>query len=129
MERWNIMERRQGWILFLALAAAAAALGWVAAGKGELDLYLFLIVPVLRADGWWGAASLLLGFAAFIVLLLNLLSVAGLEVKGARERPSVGGFLLIGPVPIVFGTDRRMTIIALMAAVAVLATLLFLLLL
>lgn len=123
------MERKQGWVMLIALAAAAVVLGGVAEGKGELELYLFLIVPVLRADGWWGAASLLLAFAAFIVLLSNLLPRASLKVEEGRDRPSAGGVLFIGPIPIMFGTDRSTAIIVLMVAVAVLAALLFLLLL
>ncbi|MCG7840718.1 MAG: DUF131 domain-containing protein [Methanomassiliicoccales archaeon] len=123
------MKRKQGWMMLITLAAAAIVLGGVAAGKGELELYLFLIVPFLRADGWWGAASLLLAFTAFIVLLLNLLPRTSLKVEGGRDRPSAGGVLLIGPIPIIFGTDRSTAIIVLTAAVAVLAALLLLLLL
>ncbi|TFG56283.1 MAG: DUF131 domain-containing protein [Methanomassiliicoccus sp.] len=72
---------------------------------------------------------MLLAFTAFIVLLLNLLPRTSLKVEGGRDRPSAGGVLLIGPIPIIFGTVRSTAIIVLTAAVAVLAALLLLLLL
>jgi uncharacterized membrane protein len=115
--------------LFLGLAAASAVLGWVAVGKGELVLYLFLVFPVLKAEGAWGAASILLALAAFVMVLINLSYEVVIDEEGAGKRTSTGGVLLIGPLPIVFGTDRRITILALMATVAVLAALLLLLIL
>jgi len=115
--------------LFLGLAAASAAVGWVAAGRGELVLYLFLVFPVLQAEGVWGVASVLLAFTAFVVLLIDLRYEIDTDEGGTKKSVSTGGVLLIGPIPIVFGSDRRITILALMAAVAVLAVLLLLLLL
>ena len=114
---------------FVALVTASAVLGYVAMGRGELELYLVLIVPVLRASGWWGAASILLALAALVALFINLRSVMVLEGESGDKKVSAGGVVLIGPFPIVFGTDRRATVLALLAAVAVLATLLFFLLL
>jgi uncharacterized protein (TIGR00304 family) len=115
--------------LFLGLAAASAAVGWVAASRDELVLYLFLVFPVLKAEGAWGVASFLLAITAFVVMLINLSFEVDTDEGGAEKSVSTGGVLLIGPIPIVFGTDRRITILALMAAVAVLTALLLLLLL
>jgi uncharacterized protein (TIGR00304 family) len=113
--------------LFLGLAAASAAVGWVAASRDELVLYLFLVFPVLKAEGAWGAASVMLALTAFVVLLIDLRYEVDTD-EGVKERSvSAGGVLLIGPIPIVFGTDRRIAIMALMAAVAVMAALLLLL--
>jgi len=123
------VKRTWGWALFLGLAAASVALGWVAAGRGELVLYLFLVFPVLMAEGAWGATSVLLALAAFVMVLINLRYAVDIHEGGTKKSVSTGGVLLIGPIPIVFGTDRRTTILALMAAVAVMAVLLLLLIL
>ncbi|MCX6650048.1 MAG: DUF131 domain-containing protein [Methanomassiliicoccales archaeon] len=119
------MKRAWGWAAVLGLAAASVVLGWVAAEKEELVLYLFLVFPVFQAKGAWGMASVLLALAAFVSLLINLRFE--IDQDGGEKGVSTGGVLLIGPVPIVFGTDRRITILTLMVAVAVLAALLLLL--
>lgn len=121
------MERRTGWIVFAALVMGALVLGTVALGNGELELFLFLIFPLLRADGIWGIATILMALAAFAMLLFNLRYEVSLDEEEGKV--SGGGVLLIGPIPIVFGTDRRTTFVVLVIAVIVMAALLFLLLL
>ena len=120
------MDRGRARWAFVPLALGSMVLGGVAAARGELELYLFLIFPVIRAEGAWGAASLLLAVGAFVSLLLTVFSGATSDRRNVR--PSAGGVLIIGPLPIVLGTDRRATILALVVAVTVLALLLFLLL-
>jgi uncharacterized membrane protein len=120
------MDRGRARLAFVLMALGSVVLAWVAAARGELELYLFLIFPVIKVEGVWGAASLLLALGAFIFLVFSLLP-RGLAVNGSLDR-SAGGVVLIGPFPIILGTDRRTTIIALAVAVTVLASLLFLLL-
>jgi uncharacterized protein (TIGR00304 family) len=72
-------------------------------------------------------AAILMALAAFVMLLFNLRYEVVLDEEDRKV--SGGGVLLIGPFPIVFGTDRRTTILVLFVTVIVLATLLFLLLL
>ena len=113
------------------LLVAAAFAGWVALERGELGLHLFLIFPVLSAQGAWGAAAVLLAFGAVLVLMLKALGRmrgddgAAISDTGERERrTSAGGVVLIGPIPIVLGSDNRTALIALAVAVTVLAILL-----
>lgn len=120
------MERRAGWVAFTAMVAATVVLGAVAIDNGQLDLFWFLIVPVLRTDGTWGVSAMLMALGAFIMLMVNLRQGIGIE---GGQKMSGGGVLFIGPIPIVFGTDRRSTVLVLLITVAVLGTLLFLLLL
>jgi uncharacterized protein (TIGR00304 family) len=121
------VERRTGWSIFTALVIGALVLGAIAIGNGQLELFLFLIFPMMRADGAWGIAAILMALAAFVMLVVNLRTEFVLD--GDEKRTSGGGVLLIGPIPIVFGTDRRTTILVLLVAVVVLAALVFLLLL
>jgi len=119
---------RREWLYALAVALllSSAALGWLAWERGELEFYLFLIFPVLRAKGAYGAVSLLLAFAAVAVVFLSFFTLAPKDVTGPRERPSVGGVVLIGPIPIVLGSDRRTALLALVMALIVLIIILLL---
>ena len=110
----------------MALLLSSAALGWMAWERGEVELYLFLIFPVLKADGAFGALALLLAFAAVVVIFLSFLI---LVPKGHLEppgRPSVGGVVMIGPIPIVLGSDRRTALLALVIGLVFLIIILLL---
>jgi uncharacterized protein (TIGR00304 family) len=43
-----------------------------------------------------------------------------------RRRPQIGGVVLIGPIPIVFGSDKRMALVAAAMTIVVLAVLILL---
>ncbi|MDD1771300.1 MAG: DUF131 domain-containing protein [Methanomassiliicoccales archaeon] len=120
------MRRRICWFTFAALAVAAVALGAVATDTGQLSFYLVWIFPVLQAEGLWGVGTVLCALGAFIALFFTFFEVSS---EGMDGKASTGGVLLIGPFPIVFGTDRRMTVIALVITVVVLASLVLFLLL
>lgn len=72
--------------------------------------------------------ALLLIFAGFFLIVLGLL-LSALRGSGGEGRVEAGGVVLIGPVPVVFGTSERIARITLILAVALtaLALLLFLL--
>ena len=112
--------------LAVALLLSSAALGWMAWEGGELELYLFLIFPVLKAEGLFGAASLLLAFAAFVILVLSFFSLVPQEGPGRSGRASAGGAVLIGPIPIVLGGGRRTAVLALVLGLMVLIMILLL---
>jgi len=51
-----------------------------------------------------GVTLILLGFAvSFIAVLLLVLS----GVKGGKGRVRGGGVVIIGPIPVIFGTDKE----------------------
>ncbi len=121
------MRREWLGVVIVALLLSSVALGWMAWGRDEIDLYLFLIVPVLKADGAYGAAALLLAFATMVLVLFAFLTWGPLENVKTEGRTSVGGVIMIGPIPIVLGSDRRTTIIALILALVVLMIIILLL--
>lgn len=118
--------RLVSWSLLLA---GLASLGY-AGLQGELDVYLVLVVPVVAGSGAWSA----LGFLATIAGIAGLFwtsatrrmgSGAGRgpqQPPGARREESWepetsrtgeperetrgGGVILIGPIPIAWGSDR-----------------------
>ncbi|WP_342364419.1 TIGR00304 family membrane protein [Pyrobaculum islandicum] len=69
--------------------------------------------------------GLLLIFLGFILFILATLRVA----KDEAKRAEAGGVLIVGPVPIVFGTSQRIATITMVLAVVLtlLSLLLFLL--
>jgi len=106
----------------------AAALGYaVATGSGSVGF--FLIVPYVSGTGPLSALGGLLLFAGIV---LTFWGMAGKAVEDAgvvyeeyepeEQKPRVGGVVLIGPVPIIFGSDKRMALLsAVAAAIMVLA--------
>ncbi len=121
------MRRESVWALALALLLSSIALGWMAWDRGEIEFCLFLIFPVLKAEGAFGAASLILAFAAVVVIFLSFFTLAPEQAGGRQERPSVGGVVLIGPIPIALGSDRRTALMALVIAAVVLMIIILLL--
>ncbi len=95
--------------------------------RGEVELYLFLIFPVLKADGAYGAAALLLAFASLMAIFYSFWTGVRREGPEPSGRTSVGGVIMIGPIPIVLGSDRRTTIITLVLALVVLMIIILLL--
>ncbi len=112
----------------MALLLCSAALGWMAWERGEVELYLFLIFPVLKADGAYGAASFLLALASLMVVVLSLWAGAPRDGQVTERRTSAAGVIMIGPIPIVLGSDRRTTIVTLVVALAVLMVIILFLL-
>lgn len=104
------MTNRSG-LLALALAVAGVVLIGASIADGSTQVYLLVIVPVLT-----GASALFLGGVLCLALAMGLsvLVVADREEPpaarppddqgGAPEGSSTGGVLLIGPLPIFFGS-------------------------
>jgi uncharacterized protein (TIGR00304 family) len=68
-----------------------------------------------------GIALIFLGFAiAFIAMVLLALSGA----KSGRGKVRGGGALIIGPIPIIFGTDKESVKIILLLSIVLVALLL-----
>lgn len=107
--------------------------------SGLIRFYLVLIIPVLTSDNALGALSLLAIFAGIILIIIGpVFSEEGQDEYRAEEmddaqrasggRAKVGGVVLIGPIPIVFGSDKKMALIAAAIAIMMLAIVVVLLL-
>lgn len=108
--------------------------------SGLTRFYLVVIVPVFASDNVLGILPLLAIFAG--ITLMALASVftendqddvgkVGPEsgnISHDAGRAKVGGVVLIGPIPILLGSDKKMTLIAAALAIMILAIIVMLLL-
>ncbi len=112
---------------FMILAGAGLLVYGVVAG--EMQVALLLIVPVIYGSSALGFLAIGLIIAGILVSMADFALSASAE--GAEEalvdddrarskKAEFGGVILIGPIPIIFGADRRMTFLAIMVAVAIL---------
>ncbi len=97
----------------ICLGAALATLTLALLEGGAQGAFL-LFVPVLYGTSTLFALGVGFLLLTFVLLFLTLsfgTSPAGRETPGPSPgagSPQVGGFLLLGPVPIVFGNRREM---------------------
>jgi uncharacterized membrane protein len=129
----------------LLIVAGLGLVAWtVADGAAHVALLLF-VLPIAVSASPWFALGALLAFSGLLLLLAGPWEGTGGEPAPTPPGPgtpgtaaprsgserSFGGFVLIGPVPIVFGSARlsrrlRWALAALGAAVVVLAVLVLL---
>jgi uncharacterized protein (TIGR00304 family) len=110
-----------GPVLFLA-GVVSLAVGFL---QNEATLSLFVVFPVVTATGGWSMAGILLMIAGFFVFFMTRsASVEPQPLPSARvplppvegavpaSPPSPrrwGGVVFLGPVPVVFGSDPKLT--------------------
>lgn len=66
--------------------------------------------------------GILLIFLGFIVSLIGMtLSMLSGSRRGSKGKVGGGGLIMIGPIPILFGTDKKLVVMMAIVAVAVIA--------
>ena len=91
----------------------------LAVSRGEANVYLVLVIPVIVGTGPLAFLGVFLAFAGFLLTFLlwpsrldaepgdrNALPVSP---EGAQPARRWGGVLFLGPIPVIFGSDPRMT--------------------
>src|SRR2546427_10656434 len=96
-------------VLMMALAVA----------RGEASVYLVFIIPVIVGTGPLAFLAVFLVFAGFLLTFLLWPFRFEAEPEGEAIRPVSsegapaarrwGGVLFLGPIPVIFGSDPRMT--------------------
>lgn len=112
------LARLLGPLLFVA-GVASLALGFL---SGQATLSLFVIFPVVTATGPWSILGIALMIAGAFVFFLSW--PAPVELPPAVAAPSSpqppsqslttgarrwGGVVFLGPIPVVFGSDQKVT--------------------
>lgn len=115
----------KGVVVSLIIMALGLALLIYSIYSGGSRFYLFLVFPVVASNDIFGALGIIALIIGFIVLMVSISfssvstgldSLADLvdddnesEIKVIKKKPKVssGGLILIGPFPIVWGSDKK----------------------
>ncbi len=92
----------------ILILSGALLLAWAIA-EGQAELSLFLFIPVVHGTGAIMALSVLLIFVGLAVPFLSLSMGTVRELEGTPQeggRKDWGGVILLGPIPIIFGSGR-----------------------
>src|SRR2546427_3638450 len=91
----------------------------LAGGRGEASVFLGLIIPVIVGTGPSGFLGVFLVFAGFLLTFLlwpfpfeaepEGQDIWPVSSEGAPPARRWGGVLFLGPIPVIFGSDPRMT--------------------
>lgn len=113
----------------MALIAGAGVLAY-AAVTGQAEVGLLLVVPFIVGSGplpFAGALLVLLGTVGLVAGTARRLAPPGPTSTSQTAPPDeettrteAGGVVMIGPIPIVLGSDRRTAILAALGGVLVL---------
>ncbi len=130
------MSRLRLIALLLILAGAVGIVYCILAGEIQIGL-LFFVLPYLYGGTALGALSILAVVAGVVLLLVDQVRRSVPEAQDSptqgaaptKPKSEWGGVIIVGPVPIVFGSAPRITLIAMVIAAALLTAVLILFLL
>ncbi len=105
---------------------------------GLAHFALFIIFPVIYGSGLSAIPFALIFFGILVIFIAPLYRIyrpagaermdtgnygpgkAGSEENDKKRKSSFGGFLMIGPVPIIFGNDKKLVYISIIIAILIL---------
>jgi uncharacterized protein (TIGR00304 family) len=137
-----MIGNRTFWVGLLVLALGILVLA-LAIMRGQATLALIVIIPVIYGSSWLLALGAVLAMVGLFLLFAGYAQSVGAyedETEGVKPLPagtgqpaekkvSYGGFLLIGPVPVVFGNRPAwLPYLIILAVITVVALVIFLLL-
>ncbi len=124
----DMMRPLRALAAFLIIAGAALTIYGVAAG--EMQVALIIFVPVITGSSIVGILAIGSIIVGVLIAMADAFLGAGTEspqeavpAEGqAKERAKTefGGVMLIGPIPIVFGSSNRAALYALLIAFVIL---------
>jgi uncharacterized protein (TIGR00304 family) len=124
---------RKALLLALALFLLGIILLAVSVIQNGGTVYLALIFPIYVGSDAWGFFGILCVIGAFFVGLLGFLPIGlyeGESEGGSRGVPAsegpkrrFGGVVMLGPIPIVVGSDVKMSIVAMVLAIILIVVL------
>jgi uncharacterized protein (TIGR00304 family) len=116
----------------IGLLAAGLSLVVVSVANGEADVSLVVIFPVISGSGFLfliGVALVVMGILSGFMLIVASTQGSTLDPddsswsdaggRAGEKGSKYGGVVLIGPVPIVFGSDARIAYVMLAVAVGI----------
>lgn len=116
------------WIPTIILVSGISCIVAAAVG-GEADVRLFLIFPVISGSSWLFLLGTLLIVLSFFVGFAMIAvggtgddqphpgSVDPRSSATTRKETTYGGVVMVGPIPIAFGSSKNMAIFMLMVGI------------
>lgn len=80
----------------------------------------FFIFPIIYGSGLYAGLAILALILSFFIIILSLFDFKDLK------KIDIGGVVLIGPVPIVFGNSKIMVLMSIIVALIIIFLILFL---
>ena len=116
------------WVPIAVFVSGIACIAAAVAG-GEADAHLFLIFPVFSGSSWPFILGTLLIVLSFFVGFA-MVAIGGMDADQpqpgsveprspatAQRKTTYGGVVLVGPIPIVFGSNKSIAIFMLMIGI------------
>ena len=101
--------------------------------QGGGTVYLALIFPVYSGSDIWGFLGILCIIGALFVGFFSLIpgSMSAMASRQPRQasptsgepEKKFGGVVMLGPIPVVFGSDMKMSIVAMILAIILIVVL------
>lgn len=94
--------------------------------SGGVETGVFIVFPFLSGSGIYAFLGFIFIFIAILLFMFGFVSSAvsedfssGYEEQGAPKKTSVkgGGVVLIGPIPIVFGSNWKIAMVMMIVAI------------
>ncbi|MDD1770245.1 MAG: DUF131 domain-containing protein [Methanomassiliicoccales archaeon] len=119
--------------LLLLLVGAVGIVSGILAGEIQVGL-LFFVIPYLYGGTALGALSILAVVIGVVLLFVDAARRSVPEVSSPAplvdgepsRKTKWGGVVIVGPIPIIFGSTPRLALVALVIAAAILTALLLL---
>jgi len=114
-------------ISFLAFALGITFVV-ISAFRGEISVGFILFFPFIYGEGFYAAIGVILIFISILLFVIGLFNFEKYNVFHIEEKPvgdeknrqvEGGGILLIGPIPIVIGSNWKIVLILISLAVAI----------
>lgn len=113
------MERKLPLILFLG--GIASIIASVVTGKGKAGI--FIIFPFVVGTGWLMLLGVVFVFVSVVAFMFTISpdernQAAYSQQTKSRTEKKAGGLILIGPIPIVISSDKKLALALLIIGVA-----------
>ncbi len=82
--------------------------------RGEASIALLVFIPIIYGGGWILGLGILLIISSFMSFFF-----ISTDVKRTKSQSRYGGVVFIGPIPIIFGSDQKITKIMLYIGLAI----------
>ena len=113
-------------LLSHSLIVAGVILLFISILTGNTKFGIFIIFPFIYGYGLLSALSFLLIMIGIFLWFIppyeahTMHATEDLKFENVKSEKHFGGVILIGPIPIIFGSDKNMALVSLLTTVSIL---------